>query len=171
MAYTKRYEKAFALLIDIEKEYANLRGDRGGRTMWGIAENFWPAEWEDGPPTIDRARVFYHREFWAPQHCDDFDSDRVAFEVFEASVNCGLRNGARFLQQAVNLIGNGLIPTLRVDGIVGPLTVKTVNVMCKRYEDAIVAAQNYYQADYFVRLDKPGFVRGWFAKRLELWRS
>lgn len=166
MPYSDRYEKAFLSLMRVEQGLANLKGDRGGLTIYGIAKNFWPQYWKDGQPTLETARTFYHTEFWTPLRCESLESAVVSFELFEAAVNCGHLAGVRFLQKACNLIGDGLVPPVVEDGKIGPLTIRTTNMLTRNYEPAIVAAQNFYQASYYIGLGNHNFTRGWFNKRL-----
>jgi len=41
-------------------------GDAGGRTSWGISERAHPDEWFAGPPSKERARQIYLKEYAAP---------------------------------------------------------------------------------------------------------
>ncbi|MDR2551435.1 MAG: hypothetical protein LBD10_14690 [Desulfobulbus sp.] len=77
-------------------------------------------------------REFYQVNFWIPLSCHVIDvmSEAVAEELFEASVNCGPGNGAKFLQRALNALNKRgkLYPDLKVDGVIGTQTIGAVLV-------------------------------------------
>ena len=168
-AYSESYVKTLRYLLGLEGGPSNHAWDPGGETAYGIARNKWPQYWENGRPNLEIAMVFYWQEFWVPMRMEMLNRQQVRAEVFEAGVNCGAVNGVRFVQKAYNLLKPEAWVSLVVDGKNGPKTIRAVNLMSSKYEDALLAGCNFFQADYYVRLPydlKSNALRGWFARRL-----
>jgi len=111
------FNKAFTDLIGNEGRYSNDPQDPGGETMWGVTARVARAHGYAGPlrdMPRDTAKAIYHRLYWAPLRCDEYDP-RVAFQVFDANVNGG--NVVRWMQSAAGAA---------VDGLMGPRTVAAV---------------------------------------------
>jgi len=165
--YPGNYERAFEWLMGVEGFYSNHPADPGGETAWGISKRFWPQYWKDGPPTRDVARVFYYKEFWNPIKCNEFLNPYIAMELFEGGVLMGHKRAVSILQQAVNAIRFREGESLTVDGIMGPKTLHSANWYGQRYPEALYNAQNVVQGVFLIALDRPDFVRGWLAKRVQ----
>lgn len=120
-------EPAWDFLMDLEGGALmhEVQGDPGGRTRYGIAENFHPEVWSDGPPSEERARDFYRHKYWEFLRLGELLSQEAANEIFEFAVNAstprrGESNVAiRTAQKAVNDVhgrtGKG---TIAVDGLI-----------------------------------------------------
>ena len=167
MSYPQDYLAALEVLLDLERGYSDHPQDTGGETLFGIARNYWPQYWADGPPTRETAERFYWAEFWTPMRLEAFLDQRVRLELLESGVNCGLRNGIKFVQRAYNMLRDSSWQDLAVDGQNGPKTIRAVNRLSRSYADALLAGCNYQQAHYYAtRANNRAFVRGWFARRL-----
>lgn len=170
--YSETYLESLAEVLDIEggATITNYPWDPGGRTRYGIAENYWPTYWADGPPTEDTARRFYWKEFWCALRCPEIVHPSVRHELFEAAINCGTGSATMFAQNAYNLLRPDTWDRLRVDGALGPITVEALNHMAVLYPEALLAGCNFYQARHYVeRAETPQgrkAMRGWFARRL-----
>jgi len=182
------FEKAYKRLGPNEGGYANHPNDRGGETWKGIARNFWPrwAGWiiidsykkrDDfkkalhNDPDLERhTQDFYKKNFWDVCKLDEANSQYVAENVFDCAVNCGTKTGAKFLQKAVNAVLGWC--ELKVDSIIGPRTLKAVNVMD---EDKIINKYldlrlEYYRAIVERDHSQLVFYNGW-TKRVEKMRK
>lgn len=115
------FRKAVDFLIDeIEGGYHDGRYDSGGETKWGISKRSYPDE--DIPNlTRGRAEDIYYEDFWSEAQCSQMPYI-VAYSVFDAAVNSGVRRSAKWLQQALNTLG----ARLEVDGRIGPWTLRAV---------------------------------------------
>ncbi len=177
MEYPEEYLENLKRVLEIEGAPTNHGWDPGGATVFGISKNFWPQYWVDGPPTFETAKRFYWVEFWLALRLPELKHAGLRAEIFEASVNCGFANGAKFAQEAYNLLRPRGWPVLRLkdgtpggDGDIGPMTLAALNNMCVRYADSMLGGCNYFQACYYVSLNeglKEEALRGWFAKRLK----
>jgi lysozyme family protein len=77
---------------------------RQGCTKFGIATNTYPNE-DIRNLTIARAAVLYRRDFWDPNHLGEFESQALATEIFDTSVNCGVGTGGNIVIKLVNIFG------------------------------------------------------------------
>lgn len=183
------YHEAVHELLQIEGFLSDHPSDPGGKTAYGIAKEYWPEYWEDGPPTKEEAREFYREEFWEPLRLGEVHDQRVAYEIFEQAVNMGHRRAIRFAQQAHNMVCPVNSPwhdALVVDGRIGPNTLQGLNTM--RWQDTIrwLKVMNGIQFSYYTyragyedeveRLfrttedeDSQDFYRGWL-RRVEFGR-
>ena len=168
------FQRAFADLMDLEGwgNAHQVEGDSGGLTVYGIARNYNPEMYEDGPPSEAEARQFYRETNWYPLRLDEMHSHAMAFEVLEFSVNSGDGSGyehaVRIAQVATNEVQSLRWPgkpLLAVDGRIGPRTLADMNhVALRGYERPWVKFFNHYQLDYYMSLSddlQRRFLLGW----------
>lgn len=179
MGYTQDYLEILGRVLKIEGAPTNHGWDSGGETVFGISKNYWPQYWVDGPPNKEIATLFYWQEFWLAHRLPEINHISLREEIFEASVNCGFKNGAMFAQDAYNMLRPRTWPVLKkngvpgADGDIGPITLSALNRMMGKYPNAMLSGCNYFQATYYVKLNpmlKEEALRGWFEKRLA-WRQ
>lgn len=106
------FDEAFTRLLGHEGGYVNDPRDPGGETNWGISKRAYPAV-DIKALTQDGAKAIYRRDYWAPVRADELP-DLVRFDVFDAAVNHGVIQSAKWLQRAA-----GANP----DGVIGAQTV------------------------------------------------
>lgn len=109
--------KAVDVVLHHEGGYVNHPNDPGGETIYGISRRSHPDVWRNGRPTIEDAKRIYHRDYWLPIKADALPLP-IALMVFDAAVNAGNRQAARFLQRALRI---------HDDGIIGPTTLAAAN--------------------------------------------
>lgn len=124
---SKNFDKAFEELLGHEGGYKCEREDRmdwtGGivgkgelrGTKYGISAGTYP-NLAIQSLTLEEAKAIYKRDWWDRFRGDEIEYE-LAFQIFDADVNHGKGNGARFLQDAL-----GLAP----DGSIGPITLKAL---------------------------------------------
>lgn len=168
-------ESAARHILAVEGGYANNKNDPGGATNYGITQRALTSARRSIASlpedvrglTAEQALMIYEALYWRPAKCDKLPSP-VDLVVFDGCVNCGARQGVKFLQDALNLYGCGLA----VDGIIGPVTlnalssVKDMRLLC-----AVVL---WVRTLYYLSLanDKPtmrAFLRGWINRLARLW--
>lgn len=176
--YPDGYEAALKHALNIEGDPTNYTWDPGGATAFGIAKNYWPEYWKNGPPTYAVAQQFYLKEFWNKLRLPEIKDQALRLEIFDAAVNCGHKNAVEFAQNAYNLLRpRGWAPLrlkngeIGADGDIGPATIAALNRMTIRYTNALLGGCNYYQAVYYAEEItnqelKQEAIRGWFGKRL-----
>lgn len=145
------FDLAFERLLGHEGGYVNDPRDPGGETNWGISKRAYPnvdikALMQDG------AKAIYRRDYWAPVRADELP-DLVRFDVFDAAVNHGVSQSAKWLQRAV-----GANP----DGVIGAQTVAAARAAGSQ----LAARFNGYRLQFYTDLGTwPTFGKGW-ARRV-----
>jgi len=165
---TPEFLKAWAYLQNLEGGAANMRGDPGGDTQYGVTKRDYPELFASGRrPTLEEAWVIAYSDFWLPLRCEDIQEQRIAQELFECAFNTGGKRAVTFLQKAYNLVTPKHWLTLKEDGALGPKTLAAVNRYCReRYPNALYRGQNWYQGEHYIKTGMP-FLEGWFNRRLD----
>jgi len=162
------FDIAFEMLVCAEGTYSNVRGDRGGRTIYGITKRDYPLDFDRVYKVYKmghyelakhRAKIFYKREFWNPLY--DRISNKLAYKIFDLSVNRGKRTAIKTLQRVLKYI---LFYNLKVNG---RFTYREVEIITRHLpQDEIY--NEYLQANYrgYKRMATAYlFLKGW-TKRL-----
>lgn len=152
------FEQAFVRLLGEEGGYANRRrtDDPGGKTMWGVTEAVARAAGYlgdmQGLPQ-ETAKHIYQASYWDPLKIDKLPEE-LRYSVFDASVNNGQKQAARWLQRAIGVTD---------DGTIGPITLAATQALPVWQ---IVAKFNGQRLMMMSALANwPGNSRGW-AKRI-----
>lgn len=158
------FDEAFKVLIghegnftDNPKDPGNWTGGKVGAgvlkgTKYGIAANTYPEE-DIRNLTLARAKELYCRDYWGKLRMDDVP-DVVRFDLFDAAVNSGVGQAARFLQRAAGVVD---------DGAIGPNTLAAVKRMDPQLLDKRMSGYRLrFMADLKVW---PDFAKGW-ARRI-----
>jgi len=162
------FNKAFPRLIDIEGKLSNDSNDYGGLTKYGIAKRFYP-ELDIANLTLEDAKAIYKRDFWDKMRLDEIDDQRIAFEMFEISVNMHWSRALKFAQEACNLLDRKVVDQLVVDGLIGPKTLSAINTAT--YPQAVVIFLNgcqfmHYRQRAIEDKSQENFLNGWLLKRV-----
>jgi len=151
------FEQAFAKLLNFEGDYSNDPADPGGETRFGVTLkvarlNGYSGPMKDLPLSV--AQDIYRRNYWAPLRLDEMP-EAVRYVVFDAAVNSGVGQAAKWLQRAVSV---------EADGQVGPKTLMAVKVADPRDTRMRVLGQ---RLDFMAGLAQQWavFGRGW-ARRI-----
>ena len=135
-----------------EGGYVNDPRDNGGETMYGITVAVaracgYTGRMRDMPRIT--AMAIYKQMYWTPVRGDDLPP-AVAWQVFDAGVNHGVRRAAKWLQQVVHVAQ---------DGQIGPVTLAAV----KRMSDARLTLEyNAIRLQFYTDLaDWNAFGKGW----------
>jgi len=153
-------------VLDIEGKYSNDSNDYGGETKWGIAKKYYPEE--DIPNvTKERALEIYKRDYWNKFQGDLIDNQQIAEEMLDIAVNMHWTRAGMFLQDAINHLDKEKEDQLKVDGLIGPKTIKAVN--SHPYPDAIVKHLNVCQGEHYHKrlhedTSQEVFYRGWLRR-------
>lgn len=176
-------DSAINRVLAVEGGFSNHRSDPGGKTRFGITEAVARRHGYGGPMRslpIEAARDIYRSDYWAPLRCDDVaeHSNAVAFELFEAGVNCGISRAASWLQESLNALNSRgrHWPDLAVDGRIGPLTLAALGKLAQRRGSdgmlVLLRALNVCQGRHYLELATVGsfedFMFGWFLHRVAL---
>ena len=137
------FDKAFDRLRVFEGFASDVKGDPGGRTVWGIAEKYHPHEVSlmlQMTPEDARAyaKEFYRKDYWDLLGCDELPAplDAVCFDT------------------AVNP---------------GPSAARKILGETRDWKDFLFKRLSYYSTDVQAHPELEKFFRGWVNRCLTLW--
>lgn len=122
------FSDAFAEVVGVEGGYTNDIRDPGNwtggacnagickGTKYGISAASYPSL-DIAGLTIEAAEAIYKRDFWDRLQLDALDVD-LAYQAFDAAVNCGVSAAAKWMQRAARVNP--------VDGVIGPVSLAAI---------------------------------------------
>jgi len=118
------FERALKFVLSQEGGYSDNANDPGGATNLGITQATL-SKWRGRKVARDEVRALsvrqvsaiYRRNYWQACKCDHLPP-ALAFLMFDAAVNQGVGRAIKILQKSIDT---------KVDGIIGPQTLKAVN--------------------------------------------
>lgn len=138
--------------------------NNGYKVKYGINAqdnpDLFDANHPDGP-TMDEAVLRYTSVYW-PMAFASLNSEHIAEQIFDLSVNTGKYHAAKILQQAISACG----ATVTIDGVIGNETVAAAN-SCNEAElvAAIVPqAKNYYQQIVNTHPEDAKYLQEWIHR-------
>lgn len=150
------FDQAFTKLLGHEGGYVNHPNDPGGETNWGVtkavARDFgYTGSMRDLPR--DTAKRIYRVKYWDAIKADEMP-DAVRYPLFDAAVNSGVGQAARWLQRALGVAD---------DGKIGAITI----AKAKQSDGVAVASAMIGQRlQFMTNLSTwPAFGKGW-ARRI-----
>ncbi len=181
MQYDDKFKQCFILILADEGGWvftddANDPGDMtyGGLTFEKYYEWFLKTESNKFPKKLMQTSfrsqatmndsflqqditICYYNEFWKKARCDEmpYEIDELMFSIV---TNLGVRQGVKILQRACNERSLG---QLKVDGIIGELTVRLVNHLADSYDNFIQDIINAWEDKYIDLV----------VKNAEAWRN
>ena len=153
------FDSAFDKLMKFEGGYANHPADPGGETMWGITkkvavENGYTGDMRSMP--VEIAKKNYKSKYWDAVQAENLPAD-VRYAVFDAGVNSGIVQAAKWLQRACGVSD---------DGVIGPQTIKAANSLSPEGLKRRMLAQ---RLRFMASLSNwPSFGRGWANRICDL---
>lgn len=175
-------QQAEAKTLKWEGGYANVAGDAGGETIFGIARAMHPnlKLWEHldnykkALEPFDKSKYkeleklckgnvqfkeemdrFYKKEFWDKIKGDEIQNQDAANAIYDFAVNSGVKRAVEYAQKTLNLM---------VDGIMGEQTLSAIN-------NAGADFVNHYcdnRAEFFKTIAQKGqnakFLNGWLNR-------
>lgn len=172
-------EEAGLFILAAEGGYVDNPKDPGGATNYGITTATLKRARKTIPGlpehvrdlTSEQALKIYDAFYWKPAGCDKLPSP-IDLLVFDGAVNCGVRRGVKFLQEALNVINEGK-DQLVTDGIIGKKTLAAVAEHSRSLRSlcAVVLWQRtlYYQSLANDKAAFRAFLRGWINRLARLW--
>jgi lysozyme family protein len=125
------FDSAFEAVVGVEGGFTNDQRDpgnwTGGKvgagsckgTKYGISAASYPTI-DIANLSLDDAKAIYRRDYWNKLQADKLDAD-LAFQAFDAAVNCGVGAAAKWLQRAARVNP--------VDGAIGPQSVAAITAL------------------------------------------
>ncbi len=110
------FDDAFTKLVIHEGGYSDHKADTGGKTMYGITEAVARASGYTGDMrelSQDAAKLIYLTQYWDKVQADALPA-KVRYAVFDAAVNSGPGQSARWLQRALGVADDGRIGQITI---------------------------------------------------------
>lgn len=135
--------------------------DPGGTTKYGISQRANPnVDIEN--LTLEEAVSIYKEKYWDPSRAVDFPKQLMDM-YFDMCVNFGQFKAVKIVQEAVNHKG---LSKLKVDGRIGPKTIKAVQALEK---DRLRAFRVMHYAKICMANKKlMKYYYGWFRRSLHI---
>lgn len=114
--------------------------------------------------TIPDAANIYYLKFWLPSRTNEIVDEKIAIKVFDLGVTMGVKQVIKLLQRACNDSACAL--PLHDDGVMGPLTIKTVNQIAsdKLLRLFLTRAESFYCYIAEVKPTNQKFLKGWLNR-------
>ena len=162
------FERALDFVLEVEGGYTNDPVDRGGATNKGILQRVYDIYRKaEGLRPADVRHILnieveeiYRDAYWLEGDCDRLPWP-VSLVHFDACVNVGVAQAAKFLQRTVSA---------RDDGVVGPLTLGALTSALERESPGALAARLARQRIPFYRAlakrdpEQRVFLKGWLNR-------
>lgn len=148
------FELALAFVLDQEGGYSNRRDDP--ETNFGITRQTARAYGYYGSMRnirMELVRRIYRQGYWDRCCCEDLPAHPLRLVVFDAAVNSGPGQSLKWLQAELGV---------KVDGVIGPVTLARVATLDARELDALALALIERRLAFLRGLSKwRTFGRGW----------
>lgn len=164
------FEKCLKVVLGSEGGYSDHPADKGGKTNMGITEGTLINAYSKGivphkdikKLTQAEAANIYKVNYWVPCKAAEMPYPLCLLH-FDAAVNCGLGGAGKQLQRTVNRIKG---PILKVDGAVGPATLREVRLLETKFlcVELLKTRKEYYEN---IVKNNPGqkvFLNGWLNR-------
>jgi len=158
------FDTAVAFTLGIEGGLADMAGDRGGLTKYGISHAQYP-DLDIANLTLDAAKAIYLVDYWVKAGCPE-QPDKLATCTFDAVVNHGVAAGVKLLQRAASAVP--------IDGQWGPNTKLAVDHAVALYgedsvvEDLLTRREILYERIVQFDPTQARFLSGWKARLTKL---
>lgn len=182
-----RVEELINGILDREGEkYTNDPADSGGPTKWGITQSTL-SKYRGTPATpldvaaLTRAQAYaiYLKLYYTAPGFDKVAnlSPKIAEELTDTGVNCGVGIAGEMLQRALNVLNleGTKYPDLKIDGDCGAKTLAALDSYLKwrgaEGEKVLLRALNCLQGERYISLAErrpkdERFVYGWLKERV-----
>lgn len=158
-----RFDLFFEILMEKEGFESNDKNDSGGYTKYGLSTKTYP-NLDLRNITKEQAKEVYYNDFY--RYFEPVESDLISYELFDTSVNMGVKRAVLMLQETINF---GRFGKVVVDGVIGNQTTSVLNNL-----NDYIRFHNYYlifkSKRYFdlVRENEKlnDFIFGWIDKRV-----
>ena len=159
--FSDKFERAVNYVLENEGGYIFDEDDPGGETNYGISRRSYP-NLDIKHLSLKDAKKIYFCDFWHKGRFEEIYDDLVSTQVFDLSVNLGIRAAVIILQRDLRSVGK----TVQEDGLIGPETL-----LATMYSDprSLLAAIKSEAAGYYrqIAAKNPSwqkFLRGWLNR-------
>ena len=182
--HSERFEECLQVTLEFEGGLNDDPDDSGNQgfsvTYQGITSGTLSRARELGitnktcPSMLEEREIkeIYFRMYWIVAHCHELP-EPLDMLHFDAAVNSGPGNAARFLQRAIN----DMLPEalhITVDGGIGPETLEAIEYISQQETPALQILARLYleeRSNFFVRItvkrkENRKFLLGWLYHRI-----
>ena len=159
--YSEKFKKAFNYVLKNEGGYVNDPTDPGKETKYGISQRSYP-NLNVRQLSLKDAEKIYFCDYWLKGKFEQIPDENVATQLFDLSVNLGIRATTIVLQRALRSVGINV----QEDGLFGPVTLSGVIFS----EPSILLAAIKSEAAGYYRLiaaknpSQQRFLNGWLNR-------
>ena len=153
------FTTAFEKLLGHEGGYSDHQDDPGGKTRYGITEAVarevgYRGDMRELP--LDLAQRIYKDRYWDAVQAEHLPAD-IRYAVFDAAVNSGVAQAAKWLQRACGV---------KDDGVIGPQTIRAANAL---HPEGLKRKMLAQRLRFMATLANwPAFGRGWANRIADL---
>lgn len=153
------FTTAFEKLLGHEGGYSDHKDDPGGKTRYGVTEAVarevgYRGNMRELP--LDLAQRIYKERYWDAVQAEHLPAD-VRYAVFDAAVNSGVAQAAKWLQRACGV---------KDDGVIGPQTIRAANAL---HPEGLKRKMLAQRLRFMATLANwPAFGRGWANRIADL---
>ena len=176
-------DKIIEEIIKVEGGYVNDSSDSGGETKYGITIEVAKRYGFKGDMkslTKKEAAKIYEDMYWNSIRADEINliSESLAYELFDISVNMGVRRAGEFLQRSLNTLNNKqeYFNDMKVDGQIGNTTLSSLKAYARKRFNAdgevvlynmINCLQGAFYVELVERREKDEkYIFGWMKNRV-----
>lgn len=164
------FTEAHKKTLGDEGKLANLKGDRGGKTMYGVTHK--TAKKYNIKDVSNMSESFSYvigrKEFWNPLKLDKIKEQYIANQIYDQAYNSGPRAGGKILQKSINEYFEirEVSRKLKVDGLIGANTLYAYSkVRYKRVLLALIMAQRISRYKLISKLpNQRRFLPSWLRR-------
>lgn len=129
-----RFERAMRHLAAHEGGYVNDPRDPGGATNKGVTQRVYDAyrgreKRSVRKITDEEVYAIYRAQYWDAVNADNLPQG-VGYCVFDASVNSGPAQAAKWLQRAAGVADDGIIGQMTIDAVWKASPIQLIDSMC-----------------------------------------
>lgn len=159
--YSEKFKKAFNYVLKNEGGYVNNSSDPGGETKYGISQRSYP-NLNIRQLSLKDAEKIYFCDYWLKGKFEQIPDENVATQLFDLSVNLGIRASTIVLQRALRSVGINVVE----DGLLGSQTLS--GVIFSKPSNLLAAikseAAGYYRLIAAKNPRQQKFLNGWLNR-------
>ena len=159
--YSEKFKKAFNYVLKNEGGYVNNSSDLGGETKYGISQRSYP-NLNIRQLSLKDAQKIYFCDYWLKGKFEQIPDENVATQLFDLSVNLGIRASTIVLQRALRSVGINVVE----DGLLGSQTLS--GVIFSKPSNLLAAikseAAGYYRLIAAQNPSQQRFLNGWLNR-------
>ncbi|MBR1735201.1 MAG: peptidoglycan-binding protein [Alphaproteobacteria bacterium] len=159
--YSEKFKKAFNYVLKNEGGYVNDPDDPGKETKYGISQRSYP-NLNIRQLSLKDAEKNYFCDYWLKGKFEQIPDENVATQLFDLSVNLGIRATTIVLQRALRSVGINV----QEDGLFGPVTLSGVIFSKPSILLAAIKSEaaGYYRLIAAKNPSQQRFLNGWLNR-------